>query len=97
MADFKEVNLTVAGEVAGFTKDACGFLCGVESHGVFGIDEINAPTGFALIFPDRCELDVGIAIRPGLFDVGYEFGEGVKRAVHQLGGAVLDGGNTLAE
>lgn len=43
IAQFEKGDLALAGEVAGFTEDACGFLRSMEAHGIFGVDKIDPP------------------------------------------------------
>ena len=45
---FPEIDLALAGKVDGLAEEASGFLRGMKSHGVFRIDEVDAPLRFAL-------------------------------------------------
>ncbi len=59
MTEAQQGDLTVTGEVAGFAKDAGGFLRSMEAHRVFRIDEIDPPRGVALRLEHRGQLGVG--------------------------------------
>ena len=45
---FLHLDLTLSCIINCFGKDASRFLWGVETHGVFGADEVKIPLGFAL-------------------------------------------------
>src|SRR5215472_10186735 len=81
--------LGLAAVVDGLAEEAGGFLGGVEAHGVFGGDEVEAPLGLAVELEGRGQGGFGDAGVLGGLDLVEHVDEGRAGALEELVVALL--------